>query len=157
MSQRKTKEWTAKTEGAYGLSGAIGRRGELLFTSIINSKSNFTVIDYEQDYQMQVAGVDVVVNGHTIDVKANLHNGVFHIERGLAGWLFNANKTSDVIVHIDLDSSDIVWYLRDEARKSVRVAQHDTLTRCDVNRIGQRGFISTSWEQLLAFLQTSNL
>lgn len=115
---RLTKYWTNTAEEAYGMSGMKGRYGELLFIQMLG-KRQIHATDCESSRSKQLAGIDVEVGKHTIDVKSNLENHQFYIEVGPLGWLFNPQKTSDIIVHIDVATLDIVWYLREIARTKI--------------------------------------
>lgn len=150
MSDRLTSKWTATAAEAYGISGDRGRQGEVLVCSILE-RNGFEVQDFEEQYKEQVAGVDILVNGHTIDVKCNLHNKQFWIETGYEGWLFNSRKTSDIILHVDLDTEDVVWYTRESAKTKVRKTEHLT-THISESKF-HPGFMSRSWDDLFTLLQ----
>lgn len=151
MSERLTEQWTDTAEQAFGESGVKGRVGELLFASIIFSLSGLEVKDFEDQYCKQVAGIDIEVNGHTIDIKSNLHNGEFFVERDPKGWLFNTMKTSSIIVHFDFDTREIVWYLREVGQRKFRV-DNKALTKLCVDTLPP--WISTSWEDLITLLKS---
>lgn len=105
------------------------------------------VIDHQHDRYQQLAGVDIQVANHTIDVKANLNNGVFYIEINDLGWLFNPSKTSEIIVHVDISTDEIVWYYRSIAQSKIRSNNHRSLVRVDLGSY-RNDFMHTSWDDL---------
>lgn len=119
MSGRLANHWTDSLAQAYGESGERGRAAELLVMDILK-RNGIDFVEYESDYQQQVAGIDLISNGLSIDVKGNFYKGHFYIENGPAGWLFSPNKKSDIILHIDPSTEEIVWYYRMQAKQIVR-------------------------------------
>lgn len=111
------------------------------------------VIDYEQDYDHQLSGVDIQVSDHTIDVKANLNNGVFYIEVGGLGWLFNPAKISEIIVHVDISTEEIIWYYRAVAQSKIRCNNQRTLVKIDLGNY-RNDFMHRSWDHLFDVLRS---
>lgn len=133
------------------MSGLKGRLGEVLFFKIL-LENDLPVRDFEEEKRHQVQGIDIESNNHTIDVKSNLVDGKFFIEVDAAGWLFNPNKTSELIVHLDVASHEIVWYFRDVARTKFRVS--DRLIRVSPTENFREDFMSRSWDDLFALLRS---
>lgn len=152
MSDRLTPLWTKDAEGAFGESGAKGRAGEVLVLNKLREQS-LPAIDFEEDKRKQVSGIDIQSGRYSLDVKANLHKGTFFIEIDPQGWLFHFSKTSDIIVHVDPDTEEVVWYKRDDARSKVR---HSTLRQ--LVRIHEGNFrpdwMSCSWGDLFTLLRS---
>ena len=152
MGDRLTPNWTTTAAEAYGASGDIGRRGEVLVCSKLN-QAGLLAQDFEEQYKEQVAGIDISVNGCTIDVKANLHNQQFWIETGTQGWLFNPRKTSHIILHVDISTEEVVWYPRLQAVTFIRrSASPDSLVHITTDKF-RSNFMSRSWDNLFIFLQ----
>ena len=150
MSDRLTPHWTKTTEEAYGMSGMKGRLGEVLFYKIL-VENNHLARDFEEEKQPQVEGIDIETNGHTIDVKSNLIEGMFFIEVNATGWLFNPRKISELIVHLDVASREVVWYKRADARAKLRTA--DRLVKITSENF-RSDFMSRSWDNLFAYLRS---
>jgi len=155
MSERLTDRWTDSAAEAYGISGERGRTAEMLVIGIINS-AGISAEDFESDYDKQVAGIDIVSNGLSIDVKGNLYNGHFYIENGTRGWLFNSNKKSDIILHVDPNTSEVVWYSRNIAQQKIRMVtdygRDTSLVKIDQSNF-RKDFMNTSWDDLFAILR----
>ena len=105
MSKRRTPYWTRTTAQAYGPSGVKGRSGESFFIKVFKAKG-WKVIDHESGRSKQCSGVDVTLKKKdvvlTIDVKTNLkENKSFAVEVQPDGWLYNTEKTSECICHVD--------------------------------------------------------
>lgn len=157
MSNRLTNRWTNTAAEAFGGTGERGRTAEILVMQILESAS-IEAQDFEEDYKMQVAGIDLISNGLSIDVKGNLYKGHFYIENGTQGWLFNVNKTSNIILHVDPATKDVVWYHRSVAQSKIRqVVEHKgsskSLIKIDQNNFRPE-FMSRSWEELYTLLRT---
>jgi hypothetical protein len=150
MGERLTSQWTATAELAYGHTGVRGRIGEVMLRKMLID-NNLPARDFERERVEQLRGIDIESNGHTIDVKSNLHDGVFFIEVDPAGWLFNPNKTSEIIVHIDIATSDVVWYTRAAARANFRVAPRLVKITADNFR---PHFMSRSRDELFNLLRS---
>lgn len=147
---RLTPHWTKTAAEAYGPAGVKGRAGEVLFCNVL-IENHLPARDFEEEKLQQVSGVDVESNGYTIDVKSNLVNSEFFIEVDAAGWLFHPQKTSDLIVHIDVDTADIVWYTREAARANLRT--YNRLLKITPQNF-RPSFMSRSWEDLLSYLRS---
>ena len=63
MSNRLTNKWTATAEEAFGETGARGKIGEEFVASVLKSWG-WDVELFEDDYQMQVSGIDTVSYTH---------------------------------------------------------------------------------------------
>lgn len=152
MGERLTPLWTPTTAQAYGASGERGRLGEVYVINILR-ENNIQAIDFEEEKQQQIEGVDIETDQFTIDVKTNLKRGEFFIETGSSGWLFHPRKTSDIILHVDPQTSNIVWYRRAEAQSKIR----KTALSSDLIRITQHNFrpdfMSSSWDDLFNTLR----
>jgi hypothetical protein len=150
MTDRLVPYWTKTAAQAFGATGAKGRQGELVVRDVLCA--HFSVIDPEADRHLQVAGVDLIANGVTLDVKANLHGGWFYIEQDPHGWLFNSRKTSDLIVHVDAASNSVVWYTRSDAKNAIKSSVGA------MPRIGPpyKPFIKTGWDSLITYLSKTS-
>lgn len=151
MSDRLTPLWTKDAEGAFGESGAKGRAGEVLVLNKLREQS-IPAIDFEEDKLKQVRGLDIQTDRFSLDVKANLHKGRFFIEVDPQGWLFHFSKTSNLIVHVDPDSEEVVWYKRDDARSHIRHSTLRQLVRIHEGNF-RPGWMSRSWDDLFALLR----
>lgn len=122
---RLTNEWTDTLEQAYGDRGTQGSLGERWLTSVLRSH-NHTVLLFENDYDMQMRGVDLLVDGRIgIDVKNNLKSGAFFVECSSTGWLYHPNKTSETICHVNPDTGQTVWYNRSDMQEHLRNYRRD--------------------------------
>lgn len=151
MSDRLTTRWTNTAEEAFGESGAKGRVGELLVINKLREQS-IPAIDLEEDRSKQVRGLDIQTQKYSLDVKANLHEGTFFVEVDPTGWLFHYTKTSDIIVHVDPNTSDIVWYFREVAKHKMRVNHLRTLVRIHEGNFKPE-WMSRSWDDLIETLR----
>jgi len=149
MTDRLTRRWTKTAGEAFGQSGFKGRQGELLVASILEEQS-IPFQDFEEEKHQQVSGVDLQVGTHSLDVKSNLNGGVFFIEVNSNGWLFNPKKTSDIIIHVDVKTSECIWYTRKAAQASIR--RDYALVK--ITPQNTRPFMSKSWDDLIQFLKT---
>lgn len=149
MSGRLTKRWTKTAGEAFGQSGFKGRIGELLVARILEEQS-IPFQDFEEEKHQQISGIDLQVGTHSLDVKSNLNSGVFFIEVNNNGWLFNPQKTSDIIVHVDVKTSECVWYTRKAAQASIR--RDYALVK--ITPQNTRPFMSKSWDDLFALLRS---
>lgn len=119
MSNRLTTSWTKTAEGAYGATGARGLVGEEFIAQVIRD-AGYDVELYEDDKQMQIAGIDIIVTDpdtgrqmYSADVKANMRtDGSFCVEVDSRGWLFNERKTSDRIIHVNPNTRWVAIYER---------------------------------------------
>lgn len=152
MSDRLTARWTDTAEEAFGESGAKGRIGELLVLNILQEQS-IPAVDLEEDKHKQVRGLDIQTNKYSLDVKTNLHKGTFFIEVDPLGWLFHHSKVSDVIVHIDDKTKEIVWYLRDVAKSKIKVDRTRKIVRIHEGNFKQE-WMSRSWDDLFDLLRS---
>ena len=78
MSGRLTTEYTDNSEGAFGRTGAIGDKGEIVALHILQ-ELGFDVTHFPNDRLKQDAGHDLEINSTDkvagVDVKTNLHTG----------------------------------------------------------------------------------
>lgn len=121
-SGRLTPKWTDTLEEAFGEKGARGREAELFVKKVIESWG-WEVIDHEQDYQKQIAGIDLSIrkpswsNFYDVDVKANMNEyGTFWIEVSPTGWLFNPKKKNHRVWHVNVDTGWMAWYDREKMK-----------------------------------------
>jgi hypothetical protein len=119
MSERLVKHWTPDNEGAYGAKGKRGDEGETFVTGVINSWVGWECVNYRSDKSFQRAGIDIVFKKDTwkrsfsADVKNNISpSGSFCVEIDAKGWLFNPNKISNRIWHVNPDTGAMAWYDR---------------------------------------------
>lgn len=156
MSERLTHHWTETAAQAYGKAGERGRTAELLVMDIL-TRNNIEYEDFEDDYQYQVAGIDILTDKLSIDVKGNLYKGHFYIENGTTGWLFNPNKTSDVILHVDPNTEEVVWYYRSVAASKIR-SVNDYGEKKSIFKVSdinfREDFMYRDWESLFKLLQS---
>lgn len=158
MSERLTNKWTRTAAEAFGGSGERGRSAELFVLGVLRN-NGIKADDYEEDYAMQVAGIDIIANNISIDVKGNLYKGYFWIETGSSGWLFNEKKTSDIIVHVDQNTKEIVWYYRTIAKRAIRKVDEkpqsgDNKPLVKIDQYNFRSdFMSRSWDELFTLLR----
>lgn len=152
MSDRLTPLWTKDAEGAFGESGAKGRAGEVLVLNKLREQS-IPAIDFEEDKLKQVRGLDIQTDRFSLDVKANLHKGRFFIEVDPQGWLFHFSKTSNLIVHVDITTEEIVWYTRCAAKKHLRINCLRPLISIH-NHNFRSAWMSRSWDDLFQLLKS---
>ena len=152
MSGRLTKRWTKTAGEAYGLTGFKGRQGELMVAHILEEQS-IPFQDFEEDKHQQVSGVDLQASTHSLDVKSNLNNSRFFIEVSSNGWLFNPNKTSDIIIHVDVKTQECVWYTRKAAQASIR-PRSGWNELVEINLSNSRQYMSRSWDDLFTLLRS---
>ena len=128
MSDRLTTQWTTNSEGAFGASGAKGDRGEDFLMEVFSAWNWEATCHRGLDSKSeQVKGVDITFkdpkwsNSYTCDVKANIHStyGSFYVETDDSGWLFNRNKNSDRIWHVNPDTGWMAWYGRREMQQYI--------------------------------------
>lgn len=152
MAERLTPRWTNTAEEAFGESGAKGRTGELLILNMLREQS-IQSEDLEEDKVRQVRGVDIQTEKYTLDVKANLRQGSFFIEVDPLGWLFHPSKTSDIIIHVDVETKDVIWYHRKDAQAKIRINMLRPLVR-----IGEHNFksewMNRSFDDLCTLLRS---
>ena len=122
-----------------------------------------TVIDLREDKEAQYHGIDFSIrqnswkHAYTLDIKGNLHNGLFcfefrktyqHSNRVTPGW-FHTSK-SDRIYHVDVDNEQLVWYELPKMR--MRLLEEETLTgysdglrRISIEDILIKDLLRTTW------------
>lgn len=132
MSERLTTAWTPDLIGAFGNNPTVimGREGELTVLKEVASWKEFEVLDHEQDKEKQLQGIDISIKKsnwsrfYTVDVKTGRsyldEYGTIKINATKDGWLFNKNKTSDRIWHVNLNTKWMAWYDRKQMQEFVR-------------------------------------
>lgn len=132
MSERITSAWTKTTAEAFGDNEKVrlGRAGELAVLHEVSSWEGWEVLDHEQDYNLQLQGVDISIKKptwqrfYTVDVKTGgsyLDSyGTIAVDVTEDGWLFNSKKTSDRIWHVNLNTGWMAWYDRKDMIKHIR-------------------------------------
>ena len=116
---RITNKWTNTLEGAFGNTEQIKKavQGEQLSEKFARNTYD-EVINHSDDKQKQIQGADFSIKKnswsryYTVDVKSNMKHGYFYIENTKDGWLRNARKTTDRIVHIEVSTGYICEYDR---------------------------------------------
>ena len=152
MSERLTTQWTNTAEEAFGESGAKGRIGELLILNTLQEQS-IPAVDLEEDKRKQVRGLDIQTEKYSLDVKTNLHEGTFFIEVDPLGWLFHHSKISDIIIHVDPITKEVVWYHREVAKQKLRINCIRPLIRIHEGNFKSE-WMSQSWDDLFILLKS---
>lgn len=131
MSERLTTAWTKTTAEAFGDNPNVqlGREGELAVLKEVSSWVGWQVLDHEEDYSLQLSGVDISVKKeswsrfYTVDVKTGRsyldEYGTIKIDTKPDGWLFSPKKTSDRVWHVNLDTGWMAWYDRKDMIKYI--------------------------------------
>lgn len=136
-SGRLTTKWTKTLEEAFGESGRKGRLGEQMLLKYLASTGH-EIIDHEQDYNMQLSGIDVSFKKpswnrfYTGDCKSNLRDdNSFYIEfskqsggKKKKGWLFTCK--ADRIFHVNTKTKRICYYDLSQLRQ--RLADYNIST-----------------------------
>ena len=114
-----TKQLTER----FGQSGLDGGKAEDYAYPLLQ-KAYDEVIDLREDQEAQYRGIDFSIkqkkwrHAYSLDVKGNLHNGMFYLEfqkGGRPGWFHTS--TSHRIYHVDVEEGKIAWYGLPEMRK----------------------------------------
>jgi hypothetical protein len=121
MSDRLTPDWEKTAEGAFGATGKKGRDFEIYLPPILRRRG-FVVTDFEEDRELQVRGCDITIQlGSTIvsaDLKHNLSDkNSFCVESWSTGWLYNKQKTSQLIIHGNTFTEQVFGYRRTDMIK----------------------------------------
>lgn len=123
--------WYKTAAEKYGASGIKGDHGERLYSAFANKK--YDVVHWNQSDKIdQAAGADFTINMHgwkrsyTVDVKANYKNGVFFVDNKPSGWLWAKKKTSDIIVHLDVVTGDLLQYYRKDMKSLMELRDADS-------------------------------
>lgn len=117
---------TLTLEQKFGKDGLRGAKGEQLFYDYA-IRTYDEVYWYQDDMKEQVKGVDFKFKKsswrflYSADIKANLkgrytnnkYEGKFVVEGSKNGWLKNSKKTSNRIIHIDVENKYYLEYSRD--------------------------------------------
>jgi len=118
--------WFDTAGEKYGAAGIKGDQGERLYYDF--AVRRYDSVSWNQSNKAdQAAGADFSIKNnkwpkaYTVDVKANLKSGDFYIDNKASGWLWAQKKVSDIIVHLDIDTGDLVQYYRKDM-KSFMVA-----------------------------------
>lgn len=114
MSKRLTADWTTNSEEAFGLTGAIGDKGEQFVVDYLRQQK-YQVIHYPDNREKQIRGIDgeIIIRPNetfTFDVKANIKvwaPHTFYVEP--YGWL---TKQPDLILHCNVELGIVVGYDR---------------------------------------------
>lgn len=121
-----SKKFKKTLKEKYGAKGDKGRAGELFFYNFY-TKKGYYVHDKEDDIPLQTAGVDFIVEtvkgGFTVDVKNNLvvddEDLNIVVEVKPDGWLFNPDKLSEFISHVNPSHGIIVTYRRSKMQNFI--------------------------------------
>ncbi len=122
------KRWDIDITSIYGDTKTNkfkhGREAELFVKQCIE-QLGWTCVDCEQDRALQIAGIDLIVNGkYTVDVKANLNdNGTYFVEATQTGWLFDHKKTSNII-HVNVEKRQMYMYNREQMKQWIKSNRH---------------------------------
>jgi len=117
---------TLTLEQKFGKDGVVGSRGEELFYQYA-IRTYDEVYWYQNDMSEQVKGVDFKFKKsawrflYSADIKTNMkgkfingkYYGKFVVEANKKGWLKNPKKTSNRIIHLDLENLYYLEYSRD--------------------------------------------
>jgi hypothetical protein len=117
---------TLTLEQKFGKVGALGAKGEELFYQYA-IRTYDEVYWYQNDMQQQVKGVDFKFKKlswqflYSADIKANMkgkfidgkYYGKFVVEANKYGWIKNSKKTSNRIIHLDVENLYYLEYSRD--------------------------------------------
>jgi hypothetical protein len=122
---RLTNRWTYTSAEAFGRSGVKGDQGEEFLCKVFEAW-DWDYEHYSSSRLHQVRGIDVSfrkpgwAKSYTADVKSNLDTyGNFFVETSDEGWLFNPQKTSDRVWHVNPDTGWMAWYGRDEMKEFI--------------------------------------
>lgn len=124
MSNRLTPRWVPTAEGAYGKTGKKGKIAEDIHDDWWRSQGA-NVYSCENDKLLQVQGIDSIVEmdgwSFTVDVKGNWNQDrSFYVEASPNGWLFNTNKISTLITHINIHNKKMFCYHRNHMIKYLK-------------------------------------
>jgi hypothetical protein len=117
---------TLTLEQKFGKVGALGAKGEELFYQYA-IRTYDEVYWYQNDMKQQVKGVDFKFKKlawqflYSADIKANMkgkfingkYYGTFVVEANNHGWIKNPKKTSNRIIHLDIENLFYLEYSRD--------------------------------------------
>ena len=117
---------TLTLEQKFGKDGILGHKGEELFYQYA-IRTYDEVYWYANDMKEQVKGVDFKFKKsswrflYSADIKANMkgkfingrYYGKFVVEANKSGWLKNPRKTSNRIIHLDVENNYYLEYSRD--------------------------------------------
>lgn len=116
--------WYDTAGEKYGASGIKGDKGERLYYDFAIKR--YDNVSWNQISRTdQAAGADFSIKNdkwprtYTVDVKANLNSGYFYIDNKASGWLWAKRKVSDIIVHLDLNTGDLVQYYRRDMKSFI--------------------------------------
>ena len=132
-----SKKFKKTLEEKYGLSGKKGKEGEDFFVQFYEAKG-YKVICTDDDIILQSKGIDFYLNTgtglYTVDVKNNLtlYNTIY-VECNSNGWLYNPNKKSEFISHVNPKSCRIVTYRRIKMQKYLKEKYIEDLLKDIIN------------------------
>ena len=108
---------TKRLTERFGQSGLDGGKAEDYSYPLLQ-KAYDEVIDLREDPEAQYRGIDFGIkqakwkHPYYLDVKGNLHNGMFYLEfrkaDGRPGWFHTS--TSHRIYHVDVEEEKVAWY-----------------------------------------------
>ncbi len=146
-----TKQLTER----FGQSGLVGGQAEeYAYSQLLNAYDS--VIDLREDKEAQYRGIDFSIkqrkwkHAYSLDVKGNLHNGMFYLEfqksDGRPGWFHTS--TSHRIYHVDVEEGKIAWYDLHNMRMrllDMGTVSKNELLRLSVDDILIKDLIRTTW------------
>ena len=146
-----TKQLTER----FGQSGLVGGKAEeYAYSQLLNAYDS--VIDLREDKEAQYRGIDFSIkqrkwkHAYSLDVKGNLHNGMFYLEfqksDGRPGWFHTS--TSHRIYHVDVEEGKIAWYDLHNMRMrllDMGTVSKNELLRLSVDDILIKDLIRTTW------------
>jgi len=148
---------TKRLTERFGQSGLIGGRAEEYAYPLLQAAYD-EVIDLREDNEAQYRGIDFGIKQNSwshvyyIDIKGNLHNGMFYLEfrknDGRPGWFHTS--TSHRIYHVDVEEEKIAWYDLHKMRmrllnEEILAGYNSGLYRMTVNDNLTKDLIKKTW------------
>lgn len=154
-SNRKTSEWTTDLEEAFGKTGIKGNNGERWVAEMLIEYGIPAKISKDHR-KMQTSGVDIFAVMHfdfSADVKNNVKsNGNFPI---YFKWLYDPEKFSEYIIHVNPETKKMYWYLRDEAQQYFNdVKRNQSFVWYE--RGNYFPFVSVGWDRLIIHIESNS-
>ncbi len=147
---------TERLTERFGQSGLVGGQAEEYAYPLLQAAYD-EVIDLREDKEAQYRGIDFGIrqfewkHPYYLDVKGNLHNGMFYLEfqksDGRPGWFHTS--TSHRIYHVDVEEEKIARY--DLHKMRMRLLDMGTVTDSGLHRFSindvliQDLIITTTW------------